>query len=55
VAPPKPKTADDAKLKDKKRAASPSKPAVSPGLPEDFNPLSMSDEEFSKLVNKQYL
>jgi len=55
VAPPKPKTADDARLKDKKRAASPTKPAVSNSLPEDFNPLSLSDEEFGKLVNKQYL
>jgi hypothetical protein len=55
VAPPKPKAADDAKLKDKKRAASPTKPAVSNSLPEDFNPLSLSDEEFGKLVNKQYL
>jgi hypothetical protein len=52
---PKPKQADDDKRRDKKRAASPTKPAVSNSLPEDFNPLSLSDEEFGKLLNKQYL
>lgn len=55
VAPPKPKVVDDVKLKDKKRAASPSKAAVSGSLPADFNPLALSDEEFSKLINKNLL
>jgi len=46
---PKPKQkADDPKLKDKKRAASSTKTA-GPAPKQDFNPLSMSDEEFSKL------
>jgi hypothetical protein len=51
---PKPKKVDDDTRKDKRRAASPSKP-VAPTLPAgDFNPLSMSDEEFSKLAEKRY-
>lgn len=55
VVQPKPKQEDDGKLKDKKRAASSTKPVVSNSTPADFNPLSMSDEEFSKHVNKQFL
>lgn len=51
---PKPKSADDDKLKDKKRAASSSKPAASINTAKEFNPLAMSDEEFSK-VNPKYL
>jgi hypothetical protein len=51
---PKPKSVDDDKLKDKKRAASSNKPAASVGLTSGFNPLAMSDEEFSK-VNPKYL
>lgn len=51
---PKPKVEDD-KLKDKRRAASSTKPAAPTSAPKDFNPLSLSDEEFSKLVNKQFL
>ena len=51
---PKPKKVEDDTRKDKRRAASPSKP-VAPTLPAgDFNPLSMSDEEFSKLAEKRY-
>ena len=45
---PKP-VAQDEKLKDKKRAAAPAKPAVANTVAKDFNPLSLSDEEFSKL------
>jgi hypothetical protein len=52
---PKPKQEDDDKLKDKKRAASSTKSAGSSAIPPDFNPLAMSDEEFSKHVNKQFL
>jgi AAA ATPase containing von Willebrand factor type A (vWA) domain len=46
---PAPKVVDDAKLRDKKRAASSTKAAV-PGatVPADFNPLGMSDEDFKK-------
>lgn len=55
VVQPKPKQVDDDKLKDKKRAASSTKPAVSSATNADFNPLSLSDDEFSKLVNKQFL
>jgi hypothetical protein len=46
---PKPKQDDDDALKDKKRAASGTK-AVAPskGLPADFNPLALSDEDFKK-------
>lgn len=55
VVPPKPKKEDEDKLKDKRRAASSTKPAAPSTTPKDFNPLALSDEEFSKLVNKQYL
>lgn len=54
VVTPKPKVEDD-KLKDKRRAASSTKPAAPASVPKDFNPLALSDEEFSKLVNKQFL
>ena len=55
VVPPKPKKVEDDKLKDKRRAASSTKPAGSAPANTDFNPLSLSDEEFSKMVNKQFL
>lgn len=51
---PKPKPVDD-KLKEKRRAASSTKPAVASTEKADFNPLALSDDEFSKLVNKQFL
>ena len=55
VVPPNPKQVDDSKLNDKRRAASSPRPAA-PGAPaKDFNPLSMSDEEFSKQVNHKFL
>ena len=54
VVPPKPK-ADEDKLKEKRRAASSTKPAAASAAPKDFDPLALSDEEFSKLVNKQFL
>ena len=54
VVQPKPKQVDDDKLKDKKRAASSTKSVVADSNP-DFNPLAMSDEEFAKHVNKQFL
>ena len=55
VVPPKPKKVEDDKLKDKRRAASSTKPAGSAPTNPDFNPLALSDEEFSKMVNKQFL
>ena len=52
---PKPKLADDDKLRDKKRAASSTKPVSSNQINKDFNPLSLSDEEFSKVIKDKYL
>jgi hypothetical protein len=52
---PAPKKQDDDKLREKKRAASSSKPVVPTQTKEDFNPLSLSDDEFNKLVNTQFL
>lgn len=45
----KPKKVEDDKLNDKRRAASSSKPVAPSTLGKDFNPLALSDEEFSKL------
>lgn len=50
---PKPKVVDDT-LNDKKRAAGSTKPAVSSQVSKDFNPLSLSDEEFSKLAQDKF-
>ena len=56
VVTPKPRQGDDSRLKDKRRAAAPSKPAVkSSTSPKDFDPLAMSDEEFQKLVKQELL
>lgn len=55
VVQPKPKVEDDAKIKEKKRAASSTKPAAASATPKDFNPLSLSDEEFNKLIKSNYL
>lgn len=49
VVTPKPKKADDSKLNEKRRAASPSVPATAGSANKDYNPLSLSDEEFNKL------
>ena len=54
VVQPKPKVAQDDKIKEKKRAASPSKPVAASQTTTDFNPLSLSDEEFSKVANKHF-
>lgn len=51
---PKPK-APTPDLRDKKRAASSPKPAVSAPAEPDFNPLAMSDEEYSKLVKTKFM
>lgn len=52
---PKPSKVDEDKLREKRRAAGSTKPAVSNMIPKEFNPLAMSDEEFSKQVNSKYL
>jgi hypothetical protein len=52
---PKPKVAEDDKLKDKRRAASSTKPAGPSKTVAEFNPLALSDEEFSKQVNSKFL
>lgn len=54
VVQPKPKV-DAEKIKEKKRAAGTSKPAAAPAKAVmDFNPLSLSDDEFSKIASSQY-
>ena len=52
---PKPKEPVDDKLKDKRRAASSTQPAAPAAAQAEFNPLSMSDEEFSKLATPKYV
>jgi hypothetical protein len=55
VVQPKPKQGDDAKLNDKRRAASSTKPAApTAATVQGFNPLSMSDEEFAKLATPKF-
>jgi len=49
VVTPKPKQVEDEKIKDKRRAASTTKPAVGGKSLKDLNPLALSDEEFSKI------
>lgn len=56
VVQPKPKSADDNKLREMRKAASTSKPASASAAPaSDFNPLALSDAEFSKLVQPKFL
>lgn len=54
VVAPKPKKLEDDKLNDKRRAASSTKPAATSVAPADFNPLGMSDEEFSNMAVKRF-
>jgi hypothetical protein len=54
VVTPKPKVEDD-KLKEKRRAAGSTKPAGASQAVQDYNPLSMSDDAFGKLVNQAYI
>lgn len=49
---PPPKPATDPKLNEKRRAASSTKPSGSTPVSADFNPLNLSDEEFSKMSSK---
>jgi hypothetical protein len=55
VVQPKPKIGDEGKRREKKLAASTSQPAAPSKTLADFNPLAMSDEEFSKTVNSRFL
>lgn len=56
VVAPKNKPADDDRLNDKRRAAGSTKPVVTSSMPSaDFNPLSMSDEEFAKQGQQKFL
>ena len=56
VVQPKPKMAENDKLREMRKAASTSQPAASSGKSvSDFNPLALSDEEFSKLVQPKFL
>lgn len=55
VVQPKPKAPADDKLNEKRRAASSTKPAnVSTAAASDFNPLALSNEEFSKLAEIRF-
>jgi len=51
---PKPKKVEDDKLKDKRRAASSTKPVAPTTVIKDFNPLALSDAEFSKLADNRF-
>jgi hypothetical protein len=54
VVQPKPKQADEDKRREKKRAASSTKASAPSKTVQDFDPLAMSDEEFSKLANQRF-
>ena len=55
VVTPKPAKVEDDKLKDKRRAASSTKPATpAPAANKDFNPLALSDAEFAKLADPRF-
>lgn len=55
VVQPKPKMGDEGKRREKRLAAGPSQPAVPSKSNSEFNPLSLSDDEFSKVVNQRFL
>lgn len=55
VVTPNPKKVDEDKLKDKRRAAGASRSAPVQKVPEDFNVLALSDEEFEKLSKRTHL
>lgn len=54
VVTPKPKKVDDSKVREQRRAASTTKPAAPTVTPAEFNPLAMSDEEFSKVATPKF-
>ena len=45
---------EDPRLKDRKRAASTTK-SVAGNVKPDFNPLSMSDDEFEKIASSKFI
>lgn len=51
----RPAQVQDDRLKDKKRAAAPVKAAAATQVAKEFNPLALSDEEFSKLARSQFV
>lgn len=51
----KPPQVQDDRLKDKKRAAAPTKAASTNQVAKEFNPLALSDEDFSKLAKTQFM
>ena len=54
IAPQKP-VVDEDKLREKRRAAGTTKPAAATSaIAADFNPLALSDEEFSKIANQRF-
>lgn len=52
---PNPKKEDDSKLREKRRAASPTKTQGAGASKPTFDPLALSDEEFSKLSTQRFL
>lgn len=55
VVAPKPKIVDEDKRREKKLAASGSKAVTPSKSAAEYNPLSLSDDEFNKIVNQQFL
>ena len=55
VVQPKPKMGDEGKRREKKLAASSSQPAAPSKQAAEFNPLALSDDEFSKVVSQRFL
>lgn len=54
VVTPNPRKEDDSKLREKKRAASSTKASPSTTKKSEYDPLSMSDEEFSKMSSTNF-
>jgi hypothetical protein len=52
---PNPKKEDDSKLREQRRAASPTKVGATGAVKPTFDPLALSDEEFSKLSTERFL
>lgn len=55
VVQPKPKMGDEGKRREKRLAAGASQPAAPSKGGGEFNPLALSDDEFSKVVNQRFL
>lgn len=54
VTPPKPDKAKEDELREKRRAASSTRSVGTKSAPKEFNPLSMSDDEFDKIINTKF-